>query len=51
MGEFFLPYEQVRTTENPTELVLDFLQTTYVAAADLADWNRSQLERAQPAST
>jgi hypothetical protein len=45
MGEFILPYEAVRTAAAPDEMLLDFFQSTYDAAADLADWDRSALER------
>jgi hypothetical protein len=43
-GEFLLPYEAVRTAEDPEQALLDFLQTTYEAAADNADWDRDALE-------
>jgi hypothetical protein len=45
MGEFLLPYEQVRQAPNPREMVLKFLQSSYEAAADLAHWDRAALER------
>ncbi len=45
LGEFILPYEAVRTAENPDETLMSFLQTTYEAAATLADWDRHALER------
>jgi hypothetical protein len=45
MGEFFLPYEAVRTAANPDQTLLDFLQTTYEAAANCAAWDRAALER------
>lgn len=45
LGEFTLPYEAVRTAEAPDELLLSFLQATYEAAADLAGWDRSAVER------
>ncbi len=45
LGEFILPYEAVRTAEAPAQTLLSFLQTTYEAAATLADWDRSALER------
>jgi len=38
LGEFLLPWETVRAAEDPDQLVLDFLQATYAAAAELADW-------------
>jgi hypothetical protein len=43
-GEFLLPYEAVRTAADPDQLLLDFLQSTYSAAADLAGWDRAALE-------
>jgi hypothetical protein len=45
MGEFVLPYEAVRTADDPDAMLLDFLQSTYEAAADLAAWDRTALER------
>jgi hypothetical protein len=45
LREFILPYDIVRESESPDETLLEFLQTTYVAAADLAKWDRSSLER------
>jgi hypothetical protein len=45
LGEFTLPYEAVRTATDPDAALLDFLQSTYAAAADLAHWPRSALER------
>ena len=44
MGEFVLPYEKVRTSDNPDEALLAFLQSTYEAAANLAAWDRDALE-------
>jgi hypothetical protein len=44
LGQFLLPYEAVRTASDPDRTLLEFLQTTYEAAADLADWDRSALE-------
>lgn len=44
MGEFILPYEAVRTAGDPDAVLLDFLQTTYEAAANLAKWDRKSLE-------
>ncbi len=46
LGEWVLPYEQVRTAPDPDAEVRAFLQSTYGAAADLAEWNREALERA-----
>jgi len=43
-GEFVLPYEAVRTAEDPDDVLLDFLQSTYEAAANLGKWDRAALE-------
>jgi hypothetical protein len=48
-GEFVLPYEQVRASGDPDRMLLDFFQSTYDAAADLAHWDRAALER-EPAA-
>jgi hypothetical protein len=45
MKEFLLMYDDIRSAENPEELLLDFLQSTYEAAANLGKWDRSALER------
>ena len=44
MGEFFLPYKVVAESPNPAETLLQFLQTTYEAAAKTLSWNRTALE-------
>jgi hypothetical protein len=44
-SEFFLPYEAVRVSPSPEADLTAFLTTTYTAAADLAHWNRAELER------
>ena len=41
LGEFLLPYEAVRAAGDPDALVLEFLEATYAAAADLGRWDRS----------
>jgi hypothetical protein len=45
LGEWVLPYEAVRTAGDPESTLLDFLQSTYEAAAELAGWDRQALER------
>lgn len=45
LGEWILPYESVRTSADPDAALLEFLQSTYDVAADLAGWDRSALER------
>jgi hypothetical protein len=50
MGEFVLPYEEMRRSADPDAVLLAFLQSTYQAAADCAHWDRAALEAAtQPA--
>ena len=43
-GEFILPYDRVGRAASPDETLLEFLQSTYEAAATLAAWDRSALE-------
>ena len=45
LGEFILPYDAVRTAGDPDRALLDFLQSTYEAAAIAAKWDRAALER------
>jgi hypothetical protein len=45
LGEFVLPYDGVRQAADPDAAILDFCQSTYEAAADLAQWDRQALER------
>lgn len=42
--QFLLPYEAVRTSPEPDRDLMNFLQSTYAAAADLAGWDRAALE-------
>src|ERR1700761_1536870 len=44
LGEFILPYDAVRTASDPDKALLDFLQSTYDAAANSAKWDRDALE-------
>ncbi|WP_343672419.1 DUF5996 family protein [Chitinophaga sp.] len=44
MGEFLLPYEAVQQSDNPEEVLLSFLQSTYEAAANTGNWDRKALE-------
>src|SRR6185295_15953095 len=43
LGEFILPYDSVRTADDPEATLMAFLQSTYDAAADLANWDRAAL--------
>jgi len=45
LREFILPYDVVRESESPDDALLQFLESTYAAAADLAGWDRAALER------
>src|SRR5688572_21724946 len=45
LREFVLPYEAARLAASPEAAVLEFLQTTYEAAADLGKWQREALEQ------
>jgi hypothetical protein len=45
LGEFVLPYAAVRSSADPEAALLRFLQSTYDSAADLAQWDRTALER------
>jgi hypothetical protein len=47
LREFILPYDVVRTAESPDEVLMEFLNSTYLAAADLGGWDRQALERAE----
>lgn len=44
MGEFFLLYEVVQRSDNPEDVLMQFLQTTYAAAANTGSWDRHSLE-------
>jgi uncharacterized protein DUF5996 len=48
LGEFVLPYDAVRTAPSPREMLLEFMESTYVAGAELGHWDRSALERNPP---
>ncbi len=45
LGEFLLPYDEVRRSPNPEATLLAFLRSTYTAGARLAHWSRAELER------
>ena len=44
LGEFILPYDTVAQSRDPDALLLDFLSTTYTAAAETGGWDRAALE-------
>jgi hypothetical protein len=45
LREFVLPYDDMRAAASPDSALLDFLQSTYEAAANAAAWDRHALER------
>lgn len=45
MREFILSYNAVRQADNPDRVLLEFLQSTYEAAANCGNWDRAALER------
>ena len=45
LSEFLMYYDDVRTASNPEEALMEFLQSTYEAGANLAKWDRASLER------
>jgi hypothetical protein len=45
MHEFFLPYDDVRQATKPKQALMEFLQSTYEAGANLGKWDRAALER------
>jgi len=51
LREFLLPYEAVRQAADPDAMLLEFAQSTYEAAADLAGWDRGALEYPAPAAS
>lgn len=44
LREFILPYSVVQESEDEEKVLLEFLNSTYQAGADLADWDRVILE-------
>ena len=46
LREWILPYEAVRNASDPERTLMQFLDSTYGAAAALAKWDRAKLERA-----
>ena len=47
LREFILPYDDVRQSASPDAALLEFLQSSYEAAADFGGWDRGALERAE----
>jgi hypothetical protein len=47
LREFIFPYDEARQSASPDEALLEFLQSSYEAAADFGGWDRSELERSE----
>ena len=45
LSEYVLFYDDVRTAPDPDDALMDFLESTYEAGANLANWERASLER------
>jgi hypothetical protein len=48
LREFILPYDAVRTAQNPDEALLEFAQSAYDAASKLGKWDRDALQEKKP---
>jgi predicted ATPase len=48
LSEFILPYDQVRKSPSPDQLILAFFRSTYEFGATLGGWDRAALERPDP---
>jgi hypothetical protein len=44
LGEFLLPYDEVRVADSPSDTILEFLSSTYDVSATLAGWDRALLD-------
>jgi hypothetical protein len=44
LSEYILPYDAVRISKDPDRVLMDFLQSTYEAAASAGNWDRAALE-------
>jgi hypothetical protein len=47
MSEFILPYDAVRTADDPEGALMSFLESTYAAGAQFGGWDRERLEMAE----
>ncbi|HKW56605.1 MAG TPA: DUF5996 family protein [Candidatus Acidoferrum sp.] len=45
LREFILMYDDMRKTASPRKRLMEFLESTYVAGAELGKWNRKELEQ------
>ena len=44
LGEFIFKYEDVQKADNPSEVLMEFLQSSYNTAANLAKWDKEKLQ-------
>jgi hypothetical protein len=51
MSEFLFMYDEMRKAASPDAALMDFLQSTYEAGANLAKWERASLERTSKAQS
>jgi peroxiredoxin len=51
LSEFILPYEEVRQSPSPAQMILSFFNSAYEVGASLAGWDRAGLERPDPLSS
>jgi hypothetical protein len=51
LKEFLMAYDEVRALADPRAAILDFCQSTYEAAANLANWDRAALEHSEKADS
>lgn len=49
LSECLLPYETVRTSRDPSRMLLDFLENSYTLSTNLAGWDRRSLQGPIPA--
>jgi len=49
LGEFLLPYDAVRAAADPDAMLLEFMESTYLAGAKLMKWNVAELQHPLPA--
>jgi Family of unknown function (DUF5996) len=50
ISEFILPYEEVRRSPNPDQMILKFFASAFEVGTTLAGWDRTALERPDPLS-
>jgi hypothetical protein len=48
MGEWLMPYEEVRACPDPRQAILDFLGCVYRVATSMGGWDAAAHQYAQP---